>query len=114
MARGSRRLALAYSPESLADLDEIWEWNARQHGVTHADVYIGFLTSATLKLTQFDTPGDPVPASSVYRYAILRRRRKGHGHVVAFTVENQAIFVWHYYHTSQDWQSQLSSRRPPE
>lgn len=114
MARCSQRLALVYSPESLADLDEIWDWNARQHGVTHADAYIGFLTSATLRLMQFHTPGYPVPTSSVYRYAMLRRRSKGRGHVVAFTVENQTLFVLHYYHTSQDWQSQLSSRRPPE
>ncbi len=113
MAQGSRRLALVYSPESLADLDEIWEWNVGSYGVMHADAYISFLTSATLRLTQFDTPGDPIPASS-YRYAILRRRRKGHGHVVAFTVENRTLFAWHYYHTSQDWQIQLLSGRPLE
>lgn len=114
MARCSQRLALVYSPESLADLDEIWDWNARQHGVTHADAYIVFLISATHRLTQFDAPGNPVPTSSVYRYAMLQRRRKGYCHVVAFTVENKALFVLHYYHTSQDWQNQLSSRRSPE
>ncbi len=107
-------LTLVYSPESLADLDEIWEWNARQHGVTHADTYIAFLKSATLKLTQSVTPGEPVPTSSLYRCDILRHRRKGHGHMVAFTVESQTLFVWHYYHTSQDWQNKLSGGHSPE
>ena len=85
MARSSRKLAIRYSPESLVDLDEIWEWNANQRGVVYANSYIASLKSATHKLTQISNPGMPVPKSSIYRCAILKRRRKGYGHVVAFT-----------------------------
>jgi plasmid stabilization system protein ParE len=108
MARGTRKLALNYSPESLADLDEIWEWNAKHHGFAHADRYVAALKSATLQLAQLSDPGLPVPTSPIYRCAILKRRRKGHGHVVAFTVENQTLYVWRYFHTSQDWQNKLA------
>lgn len=112
MARDSRKLTLDYSTEALADLEVIWEWNAKQRSVADADRYVDFLKSATLKLTRSITPGQPIPTSTIYRYAILKRRRKGYGHVVVFTIEGQMLRVWRYYHTSQDWQTKLADTSP--
>ena len=83
----------------------------RQLPFVHADRYVSALKSATDRLTQRSDPGLPVPTSSIYRCAILKRRRKGHGHVVAFTVENQTLYVWRDFHTSHDWQRKLTDNR---
>jgi hypothetical protein len=48
MARDSRKLTLDYASRALADLESIWEWNAKQYGFSHADRYVAFPTSARL------------------------------------------------------------------
>ena len=43
MAEFPVKLSIVYSSESLDDLDLIWEWNAREHGVKHANRFREFL-----------------------------------------------------------------------
>ena len=112
MARESRKLTLNFSRRALADLESIWEWNAKQYGFSRADRYFEFLKSATVKLILSPNPGRPVPTSTIYRYAVLKRRSKGYGHIVVFMVEGQTLHVWRYYHTSQDWQTKLTDELP--
>ena len=99
-----RKLALAYSRQALADLDDIWEWNAQQKNVQHANVYIAFLRAETSKLTRYTHPGRQVTKSTNLRYALIRKRRKGHGHLVVFSLHEEKLLVLRYFHTAQDWQ----------
>lgn len=108
MARHARRLTLEYTAESIADLDEIWEWNAERFGVDHANRYIAFLKIQCGKLTTTETPGRPVPTRDRYRYSIIKRRSKGHGHVAVFELAGRVLRLLRYFHTSQDWQSKLA------
>ena len=40
-----------YTPEALANLDEIWDWNAERYGNVHADTYLEFLRNRTDRLS---------------------------------------------------------------
>lgn len=109
MARIPRPLTLEYSAQALDDLTGIWEWNAGQRGLQHADNYIAFLKAETLKLARSSSPGRPVPTRTTFRYALIRRRHQGYGHLVVFTVDLQTLRILRYYHTSQDWQTKLTA-----
>lgn len=109
MARFSPQLTLAYTVESLANLDKIWEWNAEHKSSAHADRYLAFLKTQTNKLLATNNPGRPVPERESYRYAILKRRSRGYGHVVIFEIDGQVLRVLRYFHTSQDWENQIAN-----
>jgi plasmid stabilization system protein ParE len=89
---------------TIDDLSGIWEWNAHQRGINHANSYIAFLKAETLKLTRALTPGRPVPTRKAFRYTVIKRRRQGHGHLVVFMLDERVLRVLRYYHTSQNWQ----------
>jgi plasmid stabilization system protein ParE len=99
-------LILDYSPQALSDLDVIWDWNANHYGDAHASQYLEFLHRQTEKL-KINSLGLPVPTRPEYLYLTIRRRSKGHGHVVVFEIAGNRIHVLRYFHTSQDWQSTL-------
>lgn len=105
MARTSRTLTLEYSAHALNDLDSIWTWNAKEKGISHADEYIAFLRAETLKLLSFPRSGRIVPTHNIYRYKLIKRRNKSHGHLVVFVVRKQVVKVLRYFHTSQNWQN---------
>lgn len=100
------RLKIYLSPAALASLEEIWTWNATRYGDTHANRYIEFLLDETEKLTHgskstfFDRPG--------IQHVLLRRGRRGHGHVVVFKRRDGAMEIIDYYHSAQNWQDKLS------
>ena len=111
MAEFSRKLKPIYSAESIADLDEIWDWNAAQHGEIHASQYREFLKLQTLKLTELKNPGREVPTRTTYRYAVIKRRQRGYGHIVIFQIEGEVMTILHYYHTAQDWQTKVGKEK---
>lgn len=113
MARASRELKIEHTANALADLDQIWEWNADKRGVQHATQYIAFLLAETSKLASLPTPGFPVPTSQLFRYSLIRRRSHGQGHLVVFTVETDKLRVLRYLHTSQNWEETLADDSEP-
>lgn len=108
MAHSPRRIALEYTAQAIADLDQIWEWNALRYGVEHADGYIRYLRSETAKLGQLPNPGRPVPTREIFRYALIRHRRGGAGHLAVFTFDTKTLRVLRYFHTAQDWERKVT------
>lgn len=41
-------------------------------------------------------------------YILIRRRAKGHGHVVVYRFDDQQVSVLYVFHTAQDWQARLA------
>ena len=105
MARSPQRVIVEYTAEAVADLDQIWLWNAEHYSAQHAEAYISYLRSETTKLLQLPNPGRPVPSREVFRYSLLRHRRRGAGHLVVFTIDTKTLRVLRYFHTGQDWEN---------
>lgn len=99
---------LLFSPESLRSLDAIWLWNADQHGPDHADRYLAFLLSETRRLIISPLVGSAVPTRPALRYLLLRKRKRGHGHVAVYQVAGQTVRILDYFHTAQDWQRKVT------
>jgi len=97
-----------YSPSSLADLDEIWDWNAKQYGTDHANAYLEHLRAETRKLARSGIPGRSIHEDANLRYSLIRRGRRGYGHVVVFRVDGEIFYVYRILHTSQDWQREVT------
>lgn len=109
MARETRNLTIAYSAEALATLDEIWDWNAREYGPEHASKYVAFLRTQTNKLTSAYFKGKAVPTVPRLSYILVKRKRKGHGHLAVYELIGDVIHVLQYYHTAQDWQNKIAA-----
>ena len=107
MDQRPRKLTLRYSPLVKPRLAEIWQWNADKYGAIHADEYVETLQSRTRELqTQYDR-GRCVPSHPSYRYMTLKTRSRGHGYVVVYQVMQSEVFVVSYFHTAQDWPTEL-------
>ncbi len=111
MARIPSRLTVAFSARSRRDLGDIWEWNAERYGTEHADSYLSFLRRETHQLGSASHPGRPVESSPAYRYHVIRRRSRGYGHVAVFWIDGETLHVLRYFHTAQDWETQIAE--PP-
>jgi len=48
-----------------------------------------------------------VPEFPGLRRRLVKRRSRGHGHIVFYRVEGFRLEVIHIFHTAQDWQSKL-------
>ena len=108
MASKPPRLIVDYTPEALANLDEIWDWNAEQHGRVHADSYVEFLRKRTDRLSTDYASGKPVPTNPTLFYRVIQKRKKRHGHIVVYEVnDNDVVRSLRYFHTAQDWQNKL-------
>lgn len=112
MARSSRELTPEYTSDALRDLDAIWDWNAERYGVDHANAYLARLRQGVLQLTLSPDLGVPVPGRDDYRYKLLKRRRKGHGHLVVYLIDGNALRVLRFFHTAQNWPAQVESDSP--
>ena len=108
MARESRNLTVSLSQPALRALDEIWDWNVQNYGLAHADKYIAFLLTETNKLSTRFFAGRAVPTVPRLSYIVIRRRRRGHGHLAVYELIGDGITVLNFYHTAQDWQAKLS------
>jgi plasmid stabilization system protein ParE len=112
MAEKPRRLILSYSLLVKPRLAEIWRWSAERFGEKHATKYVDFLESRTRVLESDYLKGKPVPNRPSYRYVVLKTRAKGHGYVVVYQIRPSDIFVLYYFHTAQDWLTQLKELMP--
>lgn len=113
MAGESRNLTVSLSPAALQSLDEIWGWNARRYGAAHADKYSAFLLEKTNQLSTTYFLGKAVPTVPRLSYIVIRRRRKGHGHLAVYELVGDTIYVLQFYHTAQDWQTKLAEEFGP-
>jgi plasmid stabilization system protein ParE len=95
------------TPQAEMDLAEIWEWNAQDRGVRHADRYLVFLKKAIYALSNPLVKGRSVPARQDLSFIIIKRRAKGHGHIAVYSVQGNEVIVAHVFHTSQDWENKL-------
>jgi plasmid stabilization system protein ParE len=96
-----------YTPESLSDLREIWNWNAKRHGKVHADKYVEFLQDPTDRLETDFARGRSVASHPELRYQLLRQRRSGHRHVVIYELFPWGVRILRFFHSAQDWSTRL-------
>jgi len=99
-------LKVNLSFEAQDELLNIWQYNARRDGTTRADRYDDFLRKGIDKLATNHKFAKVVEVMPELRYVTLKRRSKGDGHVIVFSV-GSAIDVLHVFHTKQDWPNKL-------
>ena len=99
-------MKVVVTPEARADLTEIWNWNATEWGVRHADSYFAFLGKHISGLSKTSAKGRPIGTRPAFRY-LMKRRSSGHGHIAVYEIVENEIRVHHVYHTAQDWQAKL-------
>jgi plasmid stabilization system protein ParE len=104
MARKSSKLIVNYTDLARRTLKEIWNWNAKEYGTDRADKYTAFLRAEADKLATTHLKGRPVPTRPDYRYILIKRSEKGHGHIAIYTTTASTVELLAFYHTSQDWQ----------
>jgi len=109
MAQGPRQLTLRYSLLVNPRLAEIWRWNAERYDEAHATKYLDFLERHTRALRTEYLRGRTVPIRPSYRYITIRKRAKGHGYVVVYQIRDTEVFIFYYFHTAQDWLTQLQA-----
>jgi plasmid stabilization system protein ParE len=108
MASKPPRVIVDYTPEALANLDEIWDWNAGRYGRVHADSYLQFLRKRTDRLLADPATGKFVPINPKLFYRVIQRKKKRHGHIVVYEViDDKVVRILRYFHTAQDWQNDL-------
>jgi len=105
-------MTVILAPVATDELQGIWDWNAEQYGVAHADEYLGLLWQAIDRLAESHALGTVVPGRADLRYVLVRRRSRGHGHVLVYGVGAAMVTVAHVFHTAQDWQNTLVSESP--
>jgi plasmid stabilization system protein ParE len=108
MASGKSPLAIIRSPAAIHELHEIWVWNVQNHGLTRADAYAQFLADSIAKLAINYGVGKPVIGRADLQYQIVRRRLRGHGHVLVYKLDQNEVRLLHVFHTAQDWDQKLT------
>jgi plasmid stabilization system protein ParE len=97
-----------HAPEALTNLDEIWDWNAERSGRVNTDLYVEFLRKRTDRLSTHYASGKPVPTNPTLIYRVIQKRKKRHGHIVVYEVnDDDVVRILRYFHTAQDWQNKL-------
>jgi len=107
----ARRLKVNRAPQAIDDLDHIWRWNASRYTVVHADKYLSYLKDNIDALATNHAKGRPVPARPELRYLMIRRKSRGHGHVVVYSADASAVNVVHVFHSAQDWPTKLAQNK---
>lgn len=113
MASSESPLTVILSPEARDDLWEIWGDNVELYtSVEHADGYLDFLRTGINRLAVTYADGLALEGFREFRYVILRKSKKGHGHFVIYTVDEsqQIVMVLRVYHTRMDIQTRLESQ----
>ena len=102
-------LAVSYTRQARAELDGIWEWNAKKYDRHHATEYVLFLERCINGLAQDYPKGKPVNGFPDLHAITFKRRSGGDGHVVIYEPDeaNGTVNILHVYHTKQDIQGRL-------
>jgi plasmid stabilization system protein ParE len=108
MASKKSRLKVTRSPIAINELDSIWQWNAKQYDVTHADKYLAFLTDHIEALADNYARGKIVRSRPELRYLLIRRRPSGHGHIAVYSFDADEVYILHVFHSAQDWQGRVA------
>ena len=113
MEAKSSPLEIVYSLDALAELEEIWEWNAEHNGVHQAHAYRLFLKEQIEKLKLEPKLGGMVQDRDDLRYLLMMWSSKGYGHLAVYHLDEKArtITIAHIFHTSQNWPSKLGKRK---
>ncbi len=109
MANQPIRLAVKWTEAAAASLDTIWLWNADYHSAEHAESYISFLRAHIDRLETEFKRGRPVPTRPEFRFILIKRRQRGHGHVAVYRVVRDEVEILAIFHTSQDWHQQIQN-----
>lgn len=102
-SKSNRRVVRSWT--AVRQLDEIWQWNIARYGRSHADSYSRYLEEAIDALATGYEKGETIIAWPNVRHMLIRRKNKGHGHIVVYRVNNDRIDVLRVFHTAQDWRS---------
>jgi plasmid stabilization system protein ParE len=105
-------LPVVYAPLALQDLGVVWDWNEKTYGPDHAARYVDFLQGHIDALGENHSRGRAVESRLELRYIRISRRKRGHGHIVVYRVDEDAVNVLHIFHTIQDWQAKLAEEHP--
>lgn len=100
-------MTVVIAPSALAELAAIWDWNATMWGARRANGYLAFLRKAILGLSKAHLSGRRMEGRPDIYYVVAKRRPKGHGHIIVYSVEADSVTVLHVFHTAQDWESKL-------
>jgi plasmid stabilization system protein ParE len=73
------------------------------YGTAWADNYLRFLKRGIDELATTSELGRPVGNRADPKYRLLRRRSRGHGHVVVYRIVDNIVRVLHVFHTAQNW-----------
>src|SRR5580700_10359769 len=103
MASEKLPLTIIRSPTAIDDLHGIWRWNALRYNVAHADEYLHYLDDKIEALASGHFRGRSLRTHPDIKYALVRRRARGHGHVVVYRLSEHEIHILHIFHTAQDW-----------
>ncbi len=95
------------APSALAELADIWDWNAAEWGIRRANGYLAFLRKAIFGLSKDHQSGRRVEDRPGIYYVVAKRRPQGHGHVIVYTSLDELVTVIHVFHTAQDWKSRI-------
>ncbi len=91
---------LRFSQAAKADMAEIWVYNADTYGITHANEYEAYLYSRIHTLQINPNSGRPALDRPGYRYLIMKKRARGHGHAAYYRVDGDTIWIVRILHTA--------------
>lgn len=103
----ARKLSVVYSARALRDLNHILLYNLEKQGEIQAIKYIAFLEGRIASLASNYDRGKIVQSAPSYRYLLVKRHRKGDGHIAVYQVTTQ-VEVLRIFHTKQDWENYVS------
>jgi plasmid stabilization system protein ParE len=107
MVAETPRLTVVLAPAAIEELVGVWQWNAERYSPTHANTYVEYLKTTIDGLAATFTRGKLVEGRPDLRFILVRRRAKGHGHVVVYRFNRARIDVLHVFHSAQDWPGKL-------
>jgi plasmid stabilization system protein ParE len=67
-----------------------------------------FLRRSTYRLADDFFAGKPVPGRPRLCYLLIKRRTKGHGHIVVYRLRGDVIEILDFFHKGQDWPGRLT------
>lgn len=113
MATSEPQLNVILSRDAEDDLIEIWGDNVELYkSIDHADRYLEFLRRGINQLSITYADGPELEGFPEFRYVILRKRKKGHGHYVIYDIDeaDQVVTVLRVYHSRMDIQARLNAQ----